>query len=430
MPLTFEQFRQANRTRCLKWHPGGIQSWSPSDWMTAIVGELGELASLIKMRNRERDGLPGNKFSPTDKQIADEAADVFTYLDLFCEAHGIDLGAAAAAKFNEVSERVGFPDRIATAVDRGLSEPECLGKIRSALEPRGRFEPTPGEWVADDHQGWAHPMTEVRTDATRDEGGHSIVRVRADFTCTVGKSEYEWANAAFVAACSPQNIRALLAYIDALAISAPTQAEPVGEVATMTNNPATLADVQTPGWKLHRCPDGEQCRASIGGGCASGWCGHFEVKPDGEGVPRFPAAPSQTGSCQASVDSGELVFRVESHIGLEKYVQVFPLVYIGGPYETGHMKGRRSVCELSSGRIIGVLSEEAAPTHADTLRLNWLEERAKGSPTGVSLLHTRHVEDGQVLEHGYRYMHRHFSTDFYSNIRQAIDAGMNNQQAR
>lgn len=110
--LTFDAFRQANVTRCLKWHPAGIESWSPSDWLTAVTGELGELASLLKMRNRERDGLPGNKFSPTDKQIADELADVLTYLDLLAAALGVDLGRAAVEKFNEVSERVGFPDRI------------------------------------------------------------------------------------------------------------------------------------------------------------------------------------------------------------------------------------------------------------------------------------------------------------------------------
>jgi len=110
--LTFSQFRKANVTRCLKWHPAGIQSWSSSDWLTAVTGELGELASLLKMRNRERDGLPGNKFSPTDKQIADEIADVLTYLDLLAASLDVDLGAAAAQKFNEVSERVGFPDRI------------------------------------------------------------------------------------------------------------------------------------------------------------------------------------------------------------------------------------------------------------------------------------------------------------------------------
>lgn len=110
--LTFDAFRKANAERCVKWHPAGIQSWSPSDWLTAVTGELGELASLLKMRNRERDGLPGNKFSPTQKQIADELADVLTYLDLLAEALGVNLGRAAAEKFNEISERVGFPDRI------------------------------------------------------------------------------------------------------------------------------------------------------------------------------------------------------------------------------------------------------------------------------------------------------------------------------
>lgn len=111
-PLTFDAFRAANVARCLKWHPAGIASWSPSDWITAVMGELGELASLLKMRNRERDGLPGNKFSPTQKQIADELADVFTYLDLLAEVLGVNMAQAAVEKFNEVSVRVGFPDRL------------------------------------------------------------------------------------------------------------------------------------------------------------------------------------------------------------------------------------------------------------------------------------------------------------------------------
>lgn len=110
--LTFDEFRAANLARCIKWHPQGLESWSPSDWLTAVTGELGELASLLKMRNRERDGLPGNKFSPTDKQVADELADVLTYLDLLAASLNVNLGLAAVVKFNEVSERVGFPDRI------------------------------------------------------------------------------------------------------------------------------------------------------------------------------------------------------------------------------------------------------------------------------------------------------------------------------
>jgi NTP pyrophosphatase (non-canonical NTP hydrolase) len=136
--LTFAAFRAANVARCLKWHPRGIESWSPSDWLTAVTGELGELASLLKMRNRERDGLPGNKFSPTNKQVADEIADVLTYLDLLAAALDVDLGSAAVSKFNEVSERVGFPDRIVLTLPSN-------DWLRKGIESDGDVEPQAGE---------------------------------------------------------------------------------------------------------------------------------------------------------------------------------------------------------------------------------------------------------------------------------------------
>jgi NTP pyrophosphatase (non-canonical NTP hydrolase) len=147
--LSFDYVRKTNVARCLRWHPEGINSWSESDWLTAIAGELGELASLIKMRNRERDGLAGNKFSPTMKQIADEIADVFFYLDLLAASFEIDLSNAIVSKFNEVSERVGFPDRMQfapsaqhpddIAVDRfAQSMKEKLAKKRG--EGRGGWE--------------------------------------------------------------------------------------------------------------------------------------------------------------------------------------------------------------------------------------------------------------------------------------------------
>jgi NTP pyrophosphatase (non-canonical NTP hydrolase) len=138
--LTFDSFRAANVARCLKWHPEGIESWSPSDWLTAVTGELGELASLLKMRNRERDGLPGNKFSPTDKQIADELADVLTYLDLVAAALGVDLGRAAAEKFNEISIRVGFPDRIELAA-HAPGQTDAPGHALVPIEPPPALAP-------------------------------------------------------------------------------------------------------------------------------------------------------------------------------------------------------------------------------------------------------------------------------------------------
>jgi len=110
--LTFGDLRTANVTRALRWHPAGLDSWTASDWLVAVTGELGELASLLKMRNRERDGLVGNKFSPSKEQIADELADVLIYLDLLAEVLGVDLGEAVVKKFNEVSIRVGFPERL------------------------------------------------------------------------------------------------------------------------------------------------------------------------------------------------------------------------------------------------------------------------------------------------------------------------------
>jgi NTP pyrophosphatase (non-canonical NTP hydrolase) len=101
-----------NLSRAARWHTRGLDEWSPSDWLVAVTGELGELASLMKMRNRERDGLEGNKFSPTDEQVANELADIATYLDLLAVSLGVDLGEAVRRKFNIVSERMGFPERL------------------------------------------------------------------------------------------------------------------------------------------------------------------------------------------------------------------------------------------------------------------------------------------------------------------------------
>jgi hypothetical protein len=53
-----------------------------------------------------------------------------------------------------------------------------------------------------------------------------------------------------------------------------------GTGVQMTRNPPLMAGQKTAGWKLHRCPDDHNCRATIGGGCASGWCGHFGVQAE------------------------------------------------------------------------------------------------------------------------------------------------------
>jgi len=64
-----------------------------------------------------------------------------------------------------------------------------------------------------------------------------------------------------------------------------------GSVATLPKNPEYAGQKN---WTLHRCADGNECLAAIDGGCAEGMCAHFGVRPDDQGVPRFPK-PTPSG---------------------------------------------------------------------------------------------------------------------------------------
>ena len=115
--LTFRHLRETNLRRCNRWHPGGIEEWSLSDWAVAMAGEAGETCDVIKKLNRYRDGVVGNSKTEVElvQQLGDEIADVLIYLDLLAARAGVDLDEAVIRKFNAVSERVGFPDRLAAA---------------------------------------------------------------------------------------------------------------------------------------------------------------------------------------------------------------------------------------------------------------------------------------------------------------------------
>ena len=110
-----KEFSRINAARCNRWHPG--LSWSLSDWATATAGELGEACNVIKKLNRLRDGVVGNTSKDKDREyllacLAHELADTFTYLDLLATAAGIDLQACVTRKFNDVSIKHGFPERV------------------------------------------------------------------------------------------------------------------------------------------------------------------------------------------------------------------------------------------------------------------------------------------------------------------------------
>jgi NTP pyrophosphatase (non-canonical NTP hydrolase) len=115
-PLTFERFSDANRKRCES--PQGfnhrLDGWSTPDWMTAVLGELGEAANIVKKLNRVRDGIPGNK--ETIEQLATklrrELGDTFVYLDLLCQSLGFTIAEAAVEVFEAKSAEIGYPERL------------------------------------------------------------------------------------------------------------------------------------------------------------------------------------------------------------------------------------------------------------------------------------------------------------------------------
>lgn len=107
-------FSEQNERRCVEtFHP--VKDWTPTDWMTAVAGEVGEAANLIKKARRSNyekldDAEPG--FRSQREEIARELADAVTYIDLLATALDIDLAYWLREKFNEVSDRVGSSVRM------------------------------------------------------------------------------------------------------------------------------------------------------------------------------------------------------------------------------------------------------------------------------------------------------------------------------
>lgn len=113
--LTIKEITDVSVARTNRWHPGGLNQWSTSDWCVAWVGEVGEACNIVKKLNRVRDRMPGNKGINKDKlkeKLADELADAILYQVLVAAEQGIDLEAAIRSKFNLVSEINGFPERL------------------------------------------------------------------------------------------------------------------------------------------------------------------------------------------------------------------------------------------------------------------------------------------------------------------------------
>ncbi|MGL3208717.1 MazG-like family protein [Bradyrhizobium sp. BR 1433] len=120
MSLTFDALRGANVARLpqFKNSRGGPahseadgSDWCLAQWCNAVLGELGEAASIIK--KIERGDMTLDEARPA---LSREFADVQIYLDILAFRAGVDLGNATLQKWNEVSERVGATVRLYPSV--------------------------------------------------------------------------------------------------------------------------------------------------------------------------------------------------------------------------------------------------------------------------------------------------------------------------
>ncbi len=115
-PITMKSFSKMNAKRCTS--PTGfncaLDAWSLSDWMVAVLGELGEAANVLKKLNRVRDGIRGNKESEAElrQKFKRELADAFIYLDLVMQASGFDTEDAVLEVFHSKSREIGYVYKI------------------------------------------------------------------------------------------------------------------------------------------------------------------------------------------------------------------------------------------------------------------------------------------------------------------------------
>lgn len=117
---THDLYAAKSLTRAQRWHKGGLDEWSFTDWACALAGEVGELCNAIKKLRRVEDqiqGHDGDTPQPPDvehamKAVFKEIGDSYAYLDLLAQRCGFRLWDCARDVFNQISVREKMPERI------------------------------------------------------------------------------------------------------------------------------------------------------------------------------------------------------------------------------------------------------------------------------------------------------------------------------
>lgn len=115
MSKTLQEIADISWQRALKWHEDD-KPWTTERWITAIVGELGEMANISKKLFRANDGavgiLKGETIEALEREERKEWADTMLYMLLLGSSKGWDMEEALREVFNAKSEQLGFAERL------------------------------------------------------------------------------------------------------------------------------------------------------------------------------------------------------------------------------------------------------------------------------------------------------------------------------
>lgn len=116
---TLDELRGAGNARRARWHHPETVPWTGADWSNAMCGEAGEAANIVKKLRRLETGMGKGDRDTLICELSWELADTIAYADLLAQHYNINLRHAIADKFNIVSEREGFPERMRIPDDNG-----------------------------------------------------------------------------------------------------------------------------------------------------------------------------------------------------------------------------------------------------------------------------------------------------------------------
>lgn len=139
-------FRRISAARRDRWHGPDTVPWTGADWSNAMCGEAGEAANVVKKLRRHETGTATPRDPSTDQllvALGDELADIVAYLDLLASHYGIDVEAAVARKFNAVSQREGFPERMPPPTPAAEPAPGVPENAGASDRPNSAADPTP-----------------------------------------------------------------------------------------------------------------------------------------------------------------------------------------------------------------------------------------------------------------------------------------------